>query len=179
MAQIGFATSNADRQAIKVFLIFLLLLFLFLVFASSLPPSNTSQNIAPAETVKENKKLDDISAYIEAQEYVKKALKSPSTAKFPATDFLAHSFGDNEYEIVSYVDSQNGFGAEIRSNWNVQFQMINDNQQKKLTQLSINGEVIYPAEKSKAYQGQQKIKQQATELQKEIEGMQNQLEFLK
>ena len=139
--------------------------------------SEKSYNYVPPKN--ENEKLDDISAYIEAQEYVKQALKSPSTAKFPATDFLAHSFGDNEYEVISYVDSQNSFGAMIRSNWNVQFQMLNNNQQKKLTQLSINGNVVYPVEKSKAYQGQQKIKQQAAELQKEIEGMQNQLESLK
>jgi hypothetical protein len=138
-----------------------------------------TQNNENISSTPANKTLDDISAYVEAQDYVKQALKSPSTAKFPGTDFLVHHFGDNEYEVVSYVDSQNSFGAMIRSNWNVQFQMVNNNQQKKLKQLAINGNVIYPVEKSKAYQDQKKIQQQSNELLKEIEGMQSQLESLK
>jgi hypothetical protein len=138
-----------------------------------------AQNNENTSATPDNKILDDISAYVEAQDYVKQALKSPSTAKFPGTDFLVHHFGDNEYEVVSYVDSQNSFGAMIRSNWNVQFQMINDNHQKKLKQLTIDGNVVYPVEKSKAYQDQKKIQQQSNELLKEIEGMQSQLESLK
>ena len=57
-------------------------------------------------------------AYNYAEEFVKKRLKSPSTAEFPGTfeknDHIKE-LGNNEYLISSWVDSQNGFGAMIRS----------------------------------------------------------------
>ena len=76
---------------------------------------------AKAETEKLNITL--ISA---AQTIVKNNLKSPSTAKFPwgdkeyqinKKDGLTEGF--TSYIIRSYVDSQNSFGAEIRSNFTV------------------------------------------------------------
>lgn len=52
---------------------------------------------------------------------VAKNLKAPSTAKFPsfyddgAVTFT--SLGGNRYTISSYVDSQNNFGAMLRTHW--------------------------------------------------------------
>ena len=50
------------------------------------------------------------------QLFVEKQLKSPSTADFP---FGGHrhvtKLGGNRYRVDSYVDSQNSFGAQIRT----------------------------------------------------------------
>ena len=57
-------------------------------------------------------------AYNYAEDFVKKKLKSPGTAEFPGTFEKADhitELGANKYKIVSWVDSQNGFGATLRT----------------------------------------------------------------
>ena len=81
--------------------------FLFLAFGSS------SDSSSDTET---NKML----AYNYAENFVKQRLKSPSTAEFPRLFEKAEhiiELGNDEYLIQSWVDSQNGFGAMIRSNF--------------------------------------------------------------
>ncbi|GAB3102221.1 hypothetical protein GCM10027159_27790 [Lysobacter terrae] len=55
-------------------------------------------------------------AYME--QFVKQRLKSPATADFP---FGGHrdveALGDNRYLVRSYVDSQNSFGAQVRTHF--------------------------------------------------------------
>lgn len=62
-----------------------------------------------------------IDAYFLCQEFVKKFLKSPASAKFPSylsdINADAHSVGPDEYMVLSYVDSQNSFGAMIRTRY--------------------------------------------------------------
>lgn len=48
---------------------------------------------------------------------VQKMLKSPSTAKFPHIADRAEYLQDSLFGINSYVDSQNGFGAIVRSKY--------------------------------------------------------------
>jgi hypothetical protein len=58
------------------------------------------------------------SAYYHVEIFVKKQLKSPSTAKFPSEkekDKHTNSLGFGKYKIDSWVDSQNSFGATIRT----------------------------------------------------------------
>ena len=57
-------------------------------------------------------------AYIMMQRFIEKGIDSPSTAVFPSeaknqTKYL----GNQEYEITSWVDSQNIFGAMIRTKY--------------------------------------------------------------
>ncbi|MFT6127944.1 MAG: hypothetical protein ACJA2M_000927 [Polaribacter sp.] len=57
-----------------------------------------------------------------AHEKVLKLLKSPSTADFGLWDEKAYKWNDGEYygyTIKGYVDSQNGFGAILRTNYSV------------------------------------------------------------
>lgn len=62
-----------------------------------------------------------------AEENVKAILKSPSTAKFPGS-FLSpyedwsFSKDGNKFTVSSYVDSQNGFGATIRSDFIITYE---------------------------------------------------------
>jgi len=59
-------------------------------------------------------------ARVMAKEIIEKRLRSPRTAVFPWNrEIAANKTGENEWEIIGYVDAQNGFGAMIRSNWKV------------------------------------------------------------
>ena len=63
-------------------------------------------------------KHDKIMAYNYAENFVKKQLKSPRTAKFPSVSEKithVHEQNYNEYKIDSWVDSQNSFGALVRT----------------------------------------------------------------
>lgn len=57
-------------------------------------------------------------AWVYMQQFVKKRLRSPSTADFP---FGGHRnvkpLGNDRYLVESYVDSQNSFGATVRTNF--------------------------------------------------------------
>lgn len=77
-------------------------------------------------------------AYSYAEDAVKKRLKSPSTAKFPRTiekDKHIKYLGNKEYQIVSWVDSQNSFGAMVRSNFSVI--IVFDNEKVSFRNLKI------------------------------------------
>jgi hypothetical protein len=83
--------------------------------------------VVPTESEKRQQEIENadawknednhIMAYIIMQRYVKERLKSPSTAKFPSVDFKYQNREDNVYYIDGYVDSQNSFGATIRTNF--------------------------------------------------------------
>lgn len=77
--------------------------------------------------VKVNKVPAASMAYIISQDCVKNKLKSPSTADFPFSDYKSE-VDSNNYIIQSYVDSQNGFGATIRSDWQVKLKYIGGDQ---------------------------------------------------
>jgi hypothetical protein len=58
------------------------------------------------------------SAFVQAEDFVSKRLKSPSTAKFPwFWNAQIIYLGNCRHEIHSYVDSQNSFGAMIRTRY--------------------------------------------------------------
>ena len=72
-----------------------------------------------------------IMAYIMMRDYVKKRLKSPSTAEFPSPnegglDHHVTALGNQTYIINSYVDAQNGFGATIRTEFIGKIKQISD-----------------------------------------------------
>lgn len=79
---------------------------------------------------------DNLDAFLMAKSFIKKGLKSPSTAEFanisesvvvtPSVDF---------WKVTSYVDSQNGFGAMIRTEF--QITMSVDRDTKKWTVIEI------------------------------------------
>jgi len=79
------------------------------------------QEKADARKKKDNHRM----AYVMMQEYVKKNLKAPSTAKFPSLDYKWQKREDI-YDIVGYVDSQNSFGAMIRTKFSGTIQDIGD-----------------------------------------------------
>ncbi len=94
------------KQLLHISSILAIFTFIFLAFGSE--DNNSSSS---TET---NKML----AYNYAEHFVKQRLKSPSTAEFPGifekADHITE-LGNDEYLINSWVDSQNSFGAMIRS----------------------------------------------------------------
>ncbi|MEK9986510.1 MAG: hypothetical protein VW879_17365 [Opitutae bacterium] len=65
---------------------------------------------------------DKISAWVMAKDFVKERLKSPSTADFGGVfsdyqdpDSVVTVLGGGKYVVRAWVDSQNGFGATIRT----------------------------------------------------------------
>ena len=69
-----------------------------------------------AEQAVKSYEPDEISAWVMTQQFVKSHLKCPSTAKFPWAGATAIKYeGEGMYKVTSYVDSQNSFGAMIRT----------------------------------------------------------------
>jgi hypothetical protein len=69
-------------------------------------------------------------AYNYAEDFIEERLKSPSTAKFPGIfqkKMHSTSLGGGKYRISSWVDSQNGFGAKIRSRWSCKIIFVDGN----------------------------------------------------
>lgn len=78
--------------------------------AKSAPP----KQVEPAKP----KTADPIEVYVMSQEFVEQRLKSPSTAKFPThSKEMVGYLGDNRYQVISYVDSQNSYGAVLRARY--------------------------------------------------------------
>ena len=78
--------------------------------------------------------------YEDAKDAVRQRLKTPSTAKFPGTvfgagEYKAYKMSNGTYRVTSWVDSQNGFGAMIRSQWVVNLREDGDSLQ--VTQVLI------------------------------------------
>lgn len=65
-----------------------------------------------------------------AKDAVKANLKAPSTAEFPGEILHAEEWtvsrNGSTFQVASYVDAQNSFGAQIRSNFIVEFMWSGD-----------------------------------------------------
>lgn len=72
-----------------------------------------------------NKHGDKYDAYIYAKEFVSDALRAPATADFPWEPESAALKG-TIWHVAGHVDSQNGFGALIRSHWTCQVEKRGD-----------------------------------------------------
>lgn len=104
-------TTDAVKGCFGCFGLIVIGSILFSVFTSVACPSQTSKGSptpeAPSETM----------AFIQCKDFVKARLKSPGSADFPWADFKYAKRGPASFTIQSYVDSQNSFGALIRTNW--------------------------------------------------------------
>lgn len=75
--------------------------------------------------VERSSEPDKYQVYEDSKMIVSSYLKSPSTAEFsPVDETTTGRKSENTYQALGYVDSQNGFGAMIRSNWGVEFTYV-------------------------------------------------------
>ncbi len=86
--------------------------------------------------------------YQKSKRFVEDALKSPSTADFPMTEYNATDLGDSRCLISSYVDAQNSFGATVRTEWTTTVRFNGgskgDTANWTLEEMSFDGEAVYP-----------------------------------
>ncbi len=150
-------------------------IFFIMIFASGNSEDNHSSQTQQIPTQKQDEALDDFGAYLQGQYYVKQALKSPATASFSLSDFLVNRLDDNRFEVVSYVDSQNSFGALLRIDWNVVFQY--QNEKTYLEKMVLDGKVVYPVEESDAYKQNQQNQKEIQRLLEQIESEQEKLKY--
>ncbi|WP_347273914.1 hypothetical protein [Candidatus Kuenenia sp.] len=84
---------------------------------------------------------DSTLAYLIAQDFIKKTLKSPSTAVFPGKwhegVYVGH-IGNYTYAIRAYVDSQNSFGATLRTYYYAEVRYDGDADSWFLEDISFN-----------------------------------------
>ena len=86
--------------------------FVFLMFKCSCSDSSSAQGQSMPD------KPSKQAAYVESQEYAKNMLVSPASAEFPyMVDDEIVQWDENTFVINSYVDSQNSFGAMLRSHY--------------------------------------------------------------
>lgn len=61
---------------------------------------------------------DRFNAQVDCQDFVKMRLRAPSTADFPSIRKIRITGPeDGSWQVLGYVDSQNGFGAMVRTQY--------------------------------------------------------------
>lgn len=128
---------NKRALIVKNFLSVIIFL-IFIVMAAGSVPSTPSEPKDPNAWKSED---NSTMAYIMMEDFVKKRLRSPSSAKFPGVfdgklDHVKYS-GNHRYIISSYVDAQNGFGAMIRNTFYGEIEQTGEHYWR-LISLSIN-----------------------------------------
>lgn len=105
-----------------------LVIFLVVFFLGTLGQALDEAGVNQTSSVPEYKtEASDFEAYLMAKHFVEATLVAPTTAEFPSTfmdDPFTVSKNDNLYTVSSYVDSQNGFGAMIRTYYTIQLRFL-------------------------------------------------------
>jgi hypothetical protein len=95
----------------------LVLAFVILPLART-PRSASARAVATPSVEQEAPDPGPIEAFVMSQEFVKRALKAPSTAEFPwYEDGFVTRLGDGRFRVSAYLDAQNSFGAQLRSRY--------------------------------------------------------------
>jgi uncharacterized protein YxeA len=69
------------------------------------------------EEEKNRKNYSKMNALLESQAYIKDQLKSPGSAEFDSSLDGVVQTNDTTFTVKSYVDSQNGYGALLRTHY--------------------------------------------------------------
>lgn len=112
--------SNDNKKGFGKLIPTMLIFFFGFIYWAGLNRNNVAVPSKPVEALPSNN-----IAGLMAKDYVLASLKAPSTAEFDYTHkFMISEVEKGLYEVASYVDSQNSFGAKIRSNWYVKIRYI-------------------------------------------------------
>lgn len=83
---------------------------------------------------------DQTMAFVMSQNFVKQRLRAPSTAKFPSVTndgVRTQYLGDCTHRVQAFVDSQNGFGATIRTRYQAELRKQPDANSWNLIDIQI------------------------------------------
>ena len=140
---------KAITGCLVVIIIFFIIIFVGLIGVFDDSKSSISDSGNKSTQIKQDSTSESM-AYAQSQHYVKAILKSPSSAKFPWTDYNYKKYEGNKYLISSYVDSQNSFGAMIRSDYAVVLTYLGgddlDINNWQLEKMTFDGKLIYEIE---------------------------------
>ncbi|UQB69521.1 hypothetical protein [Epilithonimonas zeae] len=81
-------------------------------------------------------------AYIISKDFVKENLKSPTTSYF-SSEYSYNQINEKEFEIRSEVDSENSFGAKLRSIWIVKLRYTDGEWTDRNNWILENIEIYY------------------------------------
>lgn len=119
---------NQNEQQSSPFLGYVILVIIGVIILGIVYKCNGKNNEPKAKTEKVygNTNSDKILAFNLATNKLEKLLKSPSSAEFPSIrEKVSHvSFiGNGKYQINSWVDATNSFGATVRTNWSAEVEI--------------------------------------------------------
>lgn len=104
--------ANIVLIALGLFIVGIVLLAVLSPYLPARPARTVAPTVAPAPQA--------FDACVMAHIFIKRQLKAPATADFPACDgpdtYVAHLAGDN-WKVSSFVDAENSFGAMLRSDY--------------------------------------------------------------
>lgn len=80
---------------------------------------------------------DTVTAFVMSQAFVKRSLKAPATAVFPSLPVKSSAIGNCKFVVAAYVDSQNGFGALIRTSYVAGIEYLPGTREWQLTSLNM------------------------------------------
>lgn len=111
-----------EKPTLKIkILVWLIMIFLFLfiynkcrnILDGNDVPIKKEIELTPAQKSKQHTKTE---AFVEAISTVRKQLKAPSTADFGYdSENGCKQMNDSSFVVKNYVDSENSFGAKLRS----------------------------------------------------------------
>jgi len=105
------STNPKSKLKAIIFLAFAVGILAMFILSSVLNKNGNS----PDKTVNYNP--DKIDAYVMSQVFVEQKLKAPSTAEFPTSRNASITKINDVFTVSCYVDAQNSFGAQIRTNY--------------------------------------------------------------
>ncbi len=96
--------------------IVLLVMFLSIYVISFVSCRDHSQKPGRTRQAQVKPEHDKLGAFTIAQDFIESNLKCPRTAKWPWIDYTSVTvpLGNGRYQVSSYLDAQNGFGAMVR-----------------------------------------------------------------
>ena len=97
-----------------------------LIIVISIAISTTKHSSPSKIYIPKKARYTDQQALIQSYEFVKQNLKSPSTAEFGSQGTIT-KLNDTTFIVINTVDSQNSFGAMLRSNYSIKIIFLPNN----------------------------------------------------
>ncbi len=88
---------------------------IWVVLPETDPVGATDARTDAARTADAKERHETGMAYIQCQKFTEERLKSPKSADWPLLDVKTIKIAEHTYMVQSHVDSQNAFGAVIRT----------------------------------------------------------------
>lgn len=109
--------------------------------ASRLSPAKAQERAELAQRAERARNCTDAQrAYFIGQQFVKRVLASPASAKFPppTADLVSSRMnGMCNFRIAGYVDSKNAFGVTLRSWYQIDLEYLVDTKEWSLKRISM------------------------------------------